>query len=160
MLVGPNGTAVDHGQRASERTIIGRLRVQLAQDLIPDAGWLPAAAAAVDGAPRPVAFGEVAPRGTSAQDPVDAIADGAVILVRATGVGFLGWQERREARPLRVGQVMSMQAPSLPLHHRLCRHTLGALIHRMNPGHPDLTCAADQAPVRTPELSLKLFSQR
>jgi hypothetical protein len=122
MVMRPNRRPIHNMEGPVERPVGVRLLLQAGQDTVPDARLLPAIAATGDGFPAANAGGEIDPGGAGAQHPDDACEDEAVILLRAAGVGFLGWQQRLEPLPLRLGEFVSFHnvknttpAPSLQI---------------------------------------------
>ncbi len=124
MLVAPDVAAVDQGQGSIQGAVIGRILLQGAQQLVPDAGQPPAAIAGRDRVPRAIPLGQIPPGSTGPQDPGDAIEHGAVGASGATGRWALWGKERGDSLPLLIGQFMASlraHAPGLP---RLCTHAL------------------------------------
>src|SRR5260370_32926651 len=90
------------------------LLLQRGQDAVPDTGCPPAVEAAGDRLVAAVALGQVLPGCAAAQDPLDAIDNWTMVVIGPPGPWFLGRQQRRQARPLIVGEVISVHTPSIP----------------------------------------------
>jgi hypothetical protein len=82
--------------------------LQLGQDTRPQPAALPPIGARGDGLPRPVAFGQVAPRCSSLGDPEYAVDDMSMIMEGAAAASRVARRhERRELCPLVIGQFMT-----------------------------------------------------
>jgi len=114
MLMGTDARAVDHRDRAVDLVVMGRLSLDLGQDPVPDPDLLPPAKPAIDRLPRAVPLRQIVPRRTRSLDPEDTVEDRAMIRVGPTGGRSLGWQQRCEAVPLVVSQLMASHPPTLP----------------------------------------------
>ena len=79
------------------------LLLDLGEDVVPDAGLTPAIEPTGDRADWPVAFRQVAPRRTGADDPEDTIDDTPVVGGRASSRWLLGRQQWLDFRPLLIG---------------------------------------------------------
>jgi len=66
--------------------------------------------AGVDGFPRPVAFGEVPPRGPGVEDPKDAVDNGPVVVEGVPQFAVMGTvgQEGLDASPLLVREFVTV----------------------------------------------------
>src|SRR5918999_322961 len=73
------------------------------KEALPDAGSAPTIKAAGYGLPGAVAFGHIAPGGTGAQQPQDAVDHLSMVQIGSTGSRFLRQKQRLEPLPLRVG---------------------------------------------------------
>jgi hypothetical protein len=73
------------------------------EEVRPDPRTLPAVEAAGHGPPWAIAFGEIPPRRTGAQNPEDAIQDASVIDRRPTGFRLLGRKQWLQLLPLHIG---------------------------------------------------------
>ena len=110
------------------------LGVHLRKDAVPEARLLPSVEAPGHCGPAPVAFGQVPPRRTRAQDPQDAVNDLPVIDRRSASMGFLRWQQRLQPLPLLVGQFEALyhtdqfNPVSQVLKHSLVRHRPALLL--------------------------------
>src|SRR5215207_9523802 len=91
--------------------------------LIPHPRLLPAIEAARHGPPRTVVLGEVAPRGSSAGYPQDAVNDTAMIAVGTAPFRLPRGQARFQTFPLLVCQICSHHARSVPTSW-FCKQTL------------------------------------
>ena len=94
VLLGPDGGAVDRDHRPDDGSDRVRFALQRLEDLLPDPLAAPAEQPVVAGLPLPVPLGHVAPGGTGAQHPENAVEDQPMILVLAAplplGRGQLG----------------------------------------------------------------------
>src|SRR4030095_7336939 len=98
MLVGSNDRAIDIVNGPVDLALgIGFLLHGL-KETLPDPRFAPAIETAGHRAPRPIAFRQIAPRGTGAQHPQDAVEDASMIQSGATRLGFLGWMHGLEQR--------------------------------------------------------------
>jgi hypothetical protein len=107
MLVSADDAAVDEmdGPIKVPGGIGGRL--ERGQELVPDPGPPPAIEPARHAGPLPVVRREVTPRCASSGNPEDAVHDGAVVMVGTPTRRALGWQERGEACPLGISQIVT-----------------------------------------------------
>jgi hypothetical protein len=104
VLVRSHHRAVDEVQAPVNITRRVGLSLQLGQDTGPHAGPLPVVEAAGDRLPRAVVLGQGAPGTPRAQDPEDAVEDGAVVLGRTAGTGLVRRQQWTQPLSLHVGQ--------------------------------------------------------
>lgn len=114
VLVRPDDGAVDEVRRPVDLARRVGHALQYRQQPGPDAARGPAPETAPDGTPGAEALRQITPGRTSAKDPQDRAHDGAVIAGRAAGPGPLGWKQRRESPPLRIGQFSSAARVDLP----------------------------------------------
>jgi len=96
-----------------------RLLAQRRDDPRPAAVALPAREAAIDGLPRPVALRQIAPRCTGGQDPEHPVENGAMLAIVAT-LRLTRRQQRREARPGRIGEFVTVSHTSARQQQPLC----------------------------------------
>jgi hypothetical protein len=108
--MGADRCAVDEVQRPVVPAFTVGLPLECRQHPTPDTGPLPAVEAGRDGLPGPIALGQGATGAAGAQDPEDAIEDGAVVPGRTTGAGFLQWEQGTKPLPLPVAQIVQFQA--------------------------------------------------
>lgn len=111
--MGTDDGAIDEVEVPVHPTGLVGLLLQRGQDTVPDAGRTPAIEAAGNRLRAAVALGQVLPGRPRAQDPLDAIDDGTMVVIGPPGLWFLGRQQGRQARPLLVGKVIAMHTPSL-----------------------------------------------
>jgi hypothetical protein len=125
MLVGSNHGAVDTVDLPIAPIHRLSLLLQLPQDPPEDAGLLPAVEATGHGTPRTIAFRQIAPGRSRAEDPQDAIQDSAMLMSGATPRGFLRWEQRLQPLPRGIGHISSVhRARSYPERNRICKHAL------------------------------------
>ena len=112
-----------HGRPVEEveRPIDLALLLERCQAALPDAGPLPAIAAAGDRLPRAKAFGQIAPGRSRFRNPQDTIKDRSMILVGPARSWAFRREHGRHLRPLLICQFMSSHVPILP---PLCTHAL------------------------------------
>ena len=124
MLVGSHDRAIDivHGPVDLARGI-GLLRHGL-KETLPETRFAPAIETAGHRAPRTRAFRHIAPRGTGAQHPQDAVEDASMIQSRSTRLRFLRWKQRLEPLPLRVGEFFAFHTGECTPPARVCKHVL------------------------------------
>jgi hypothetical protein len=82
MFVSADHGAVDTPERPGDAVLLGRARLELAEELLPEPARGPAPQPTVDGLPGPVALGQVPPRDAGVEDKQDAVEDAAVIQIR------------------------------------------------------------------------------
>jgi hypothetical protein len=87
-------------------------------------GCAPALATAGHRTPRPRAFRPIAPRGTGAQHPHDAVEEASMSQSGSTRERFLRWKQRLEPFPLRVGEFFAFHTGACPPPARVCQHAL------------------------------------
>ena len=75
------------------------------EDLLPDAGFAPALVAGVDRLPGTELVGQVPPGGASPDHSEHASEDSAVLLVGATTLRLLWWEQMRDAVPTLVREL-------------------------------------------------------
>ncbi len=92
MLMGTNDSGIDVMDGPLQRASRIGLLLERVQDLLPDAGLPPAIEAAGHCLPGTIARRQVTPGGTGAEDPQDAVDNRPMVVRRATGLGFLGWE--------------------------------------------------------------------
>jgi hypothetical protein len=125
MLVGADAGASAIGQAPVQRTGGIRLLRQSGQDVVEDAGSLPAGEATGHRAPRSIVLRQIPPGRAGAQAPQDTVQDGAMIMSRSASRGFLGWEQRSQPLPLDIGQISSVQSiRSYTEPNRFCKHAL------------------------------------
>lgn len=83
------------------------------EDLLPDASGAPALIAAVDRFPGTKLVGEFPPGAARPDDPKDAREDQAVVGIRPPGLGFLRWEQGRNARPALIRQLEPVRSEPL-----------------------------------------------
>src|SRR2546430_7834034 len=131
MLVGSNDRAIDivNGPVDLARGI--GLLLHGLKETLPDTRFAPAIETAGHSAPRTIAFRQIAPRGTGAQHPQDAVEDASMIQSRSTRFRFLRWKQRLEPLPLRVGEFFAFHTGECTPPARVCKHALvtGAIIY-------------------------------
>lgn len=115
VLVGPDDRPVHEVRAPVQPPGLVGLTLQRRQHVRPDAGRRPAAEAAPGRAPGTESLRQITPRRAGAKDPEDRAHDGTVITGRAAGRRPLRGEQRREAVPLLVGQLISTAPPDLPL---------------------------------------------
>jgi hypothetical protein len=98
--------AVDAPERVIELAPGVELALERREQPVPEPRAAPASEAAVDGLPRPIALGQIAPRHAGVQPEQHAVEDAAVILIGATPGGH-GGQQRRQPGPLGLGEFMT-----------------------------------------------------
>jgi hypothetical protein len=86
--------ALDPVNRPLEVASSFGLLLQGRQEVLEDPCALPAVEATGDGTPRPIAFGQIAPRGSCAQTPSEAVQDAAMVHGGPSHLRFLGWEHR------------------------------------------------------------------
>ncbi len=86
MLVGANDGAIDIVNVPVDLPIGIGLLLDGLKETLPDTRFAPAIEAAGHRAPGPIALGQIAPGGTGAQNPQDAIEDAS--MVRSGSAGF------------------------------------------------------------------------
>jgi hypothetical protein len=101
----------------------GLLRHGLTETL-PETRCAPALTTVGHRAPRPRAFRPIAPRGTGAQHPHDAVEEVSMSQSGATRGRFLRWKQRLEPLPLRVGEFFAFHTGACPPPARVCQHAL------------------------------------
>ena len=94
------------------------------KETLPDTRFAPAIETAGHRAPRTIAFRQIAPRGTGAQHPQDAVEDASMIQSGSTRFRFLRWKQRLEPLPLRVGEFFSFHTSECTPPSRVCKHAL------------------------------------
>jgi hypothetical protein len=107
VLVGTN----DGGIHVMRLPVQGTSRIGLfldrGEDVVPDAGFLPAIEPGRDRGRWTIVRGQVGPGRARAQDPQNAVDDGAVVVARATTLAALrratGWEQALDALPLAIG---------------------------------------------------------
>ena len=116
MGVGANARPVNEVQRPVEVPTGLGLVLEACQDLLPEAGPLPAAKTAVQRLPVAKVAGRVAPRGAGAEAPKNAVEHLAKVRIGATG----RWSRRRELAlqmvPLGIGEIVTMDVHLFILH--------------------------------------------
>src|SRR5215217_2646201 len=95
---------------ASSPAVGVRPPLQRGKDAIPHPRPLPAVEAAGDRLPRVVALRQGPPRAARAQDPEDAVEDGAVVVGGTAGAGLLRREQGTQPFPLCVGQLARFHA--------------------------------------------------
>ena len=120
MLMGTNDSGIDLMDGPLQRASRIGLLLERVQDLLPDAGLPPAIEAAGHCLPGTIARRQPTPGGTGAEDPQDAVDNRPMVVRRATGLGFLGWEQGRQLLPLVVGQVSSIHVSGV----RVCKLAL------------------------------------
>ena len=118
VLVGANARAIHEVDAPVHLASRIGLALGGGEDAVPDPRQPPAAEATVQGVPRTVSFGHIAPRGARPDLPEDAVEHPPMVDVRAARLGLLGWQERRQGRPPLVGQFMASNGHPKPYHPR------------------------------------------
>jgi hypothetical protein len=73
-----------------EEALVVQFVQQRGDDTNPGAVLSPRVEAVEHGLPRPIAFGEITPRGAGVQDPEDTIDDEALIVRRSPGLAVMG----------------------------------------------------------------------
>jgi len=94
-----NDRAVDHLHVAIVRLDDG------VHQVVPDARLAPAIEAVVCACVRPIALGQIAPRGAGPQHPKDAVENAPI--VSWFGTPAVHWQNRFDNAPLEVGEVVA-----------------------------------------------------
>ncbi len=84
--------------------MVGRVLLECVEDLLPDATTAPPVIATADGLPGTELLGQVAPGGAGPCDPEHPREDHAVVVIRATRVGFLRGKEVRDTFPAFIGE--------------------------------------------------------
>jgi hypothetical protein len=111
MLVGAHHRPIDVVLLPIDLSTHIRLPLQLGQDACPKSTALPPIEARGDRLPRPVALGQVAPRGPGLVDPEHAVDDAPMVVERtASSSRGARWQKRREVCPLFIGQFVTSHA--------------------------------------------------
>src|SRR4030095_12065700 len=124
MLVGSNDRAIDIVNGPVDLALgIGVLLHGL-KETLPDTRFAPAIETAGHSAPRTIAFRQIAPRGTGAQHPQDAVEDASMIQSGWTLLSFLRWKQRLEPLPLRVGEFFAFHTGECTPPARVCKHAL------------------------------------
>lgn len=99
------------------------------EEVVPDAGFLPAIEPGRDSGRRTRAVGQVGPGRAGPQNPQDTVDDRAMIVVgspaRTAFGGALRWEQGLELLPLFVSYVTSMHARSIPKGLRIRPSILG-----------------------------------
>ena len=103
----PDGAAVDTPELPVEPAGGVEVALERLDDAVPQPLPGPAPEARVHRGPRPVALGEVAPRAPGRVAEEHAVEDEPVIPVVRPRGGLRG-EQRRDAPPLRVGELMPM----------------------------------------------------
>ena len=101
--MGSNNRAIDKMEGPVKLSGGISLLLDRGKEPVPDASVAPAIEAARHRAPTPIAPGQIAPWGTGAQNPQDAIDDALMGQSRSTGFRFLRRKQWFEPLPLRVG---------------------------------------------------------
>jgi len=89
MLVGPNNGAIDILHVPVDVAVGVGLGLHRREQLLPDPRVLPAIKPTGDRAPGAIAFGQIAPGSTGAQNPENPIEDASMIYSRSAGLRFL-----------------------------------------------------------------------
>jgi hypothetical protein len=128
--MGPNHAAVDEVQVPVDEPGGVGLGLQCLQKALPDPGLAPAVEPARHRAAGAVALGHVTPRRAGAQNPQNAVEDGAMIVIGAARPRPLRGQQWRQKLPLLVRQLITLHVPSdgnpMAAGKPLCRHALVA----------------------------------
>ena len=124
MLVGSNDRAIDRVHRPMHLPRGIGLRWDGLKEAWPDTGFSPTIEAAGHRAPGAIAFRSIAPGGTGAQHPQDAIDDHSMVRSGPAGGGFLRGKQRLEPLPLRVGEFFSFHTSECTPPSRVCKHAL------------------------------------
>jgi hypothetical protein len=103
----PNNGGIDKVQVPVNLAAGIRLRLQGGQEALPQAGLAPAIEPTGDGADWTKALGQIAPGRTCAQDPQNAVQDGAVVVVGPSCRRPLGRQKRLKTLPLLLRQIIT-----------------------------------------------------
>jgi hypothetical protein len=110
VLVGANDRAVDEVHRPIQQTPAVGLPLEGAEDLLPQAGFLPAIEPAGDSMPRAEAPRQVSPWRSSGENPEDAVEQTPMRVRRTAHPAMLGRQQRNESTPLLIRQFVSTHA--------------------------------------------------
>src|SRR5947209_16825376 len=81
------------------------VRRECIEDLLPDTGLPPALIPAVDRLPGTEVLGDFPPGGARPDHPEQTGQDAAMVVGRPSRRWFLRWQDRRDPRPLLIGQA-------------------------------------------------------
>src|SRR3712207_4387459 len=132
VLVSANHARVHKVQVPVEQARCIGIGLQGLKHALPEPGLTPAIKAARHRPDRAVALGEIAPGRAHAQDPQDAVQDGAVFVVRPARARPFWRQQRFQTPPLRIRQCVTFHTPNmgaLTAPCTLCRRAL-VLRHR------------------------------
>jgi hypothetical protein len=124
MLVGSNDRAIDIVHGPVDLALGIGLLLHGLKETLPDTRFAPAIETAGHRAPRTIAFRQIAPRGTGAQHPQDAVEDASMIQSGSTRLRFLRWKQRLEPLPLRVGEFFAFHTGECTPPARVCKHAL------------------------------------
>ena len=146
----PNDAAVHEVQVPVDPPGCVSLCLQSLQEALPDPRLAPAIKPARHRPDGAVAIRQVAPRGARAQDPQNAVQNGAMIMIGATRPRPLRRQQWRETPPLLIRQCVTLHTPHMgtPTARRtLCRDALALRWH----SRQRASCEAGQT-VRTSQV--------
>jgi len=129
MLVGSNDRAIDIVHGPGDLALGIGLLLHGLKETLPDTRFAPAIETAGHRAPRTIAFRQIAPRGTGAQHPQDAVEDASMIQSGSTRLRFLRWKQRLEPLPLRVSEFFAFHTGECTPPARVCKHALARIIH-------------------------------
>lgn len=115
VLVSPHDGRIQVVHSPIELSFGVLLVLECLQEAIPYPRLLPAVEAACNSPPRTVAFGKVAPGGSGAIYPENAVYDAPMICVGSAGRGLLRWQVWLQTFPLLVVQISSSHTDSVPI---------------------------------------------
>ena len=124
MLVGSNDRAIDRVHGPVDLALGIGLLLHGLKETLPDTRFAPAIETAGHRAPRTRAFRHIAPRGTGAQHPQDAVEDASMIQSGSTRLRFLRWKQRLEPLPLRIGEFFAFHTGECTPPARVCKHAL------------------------------------
>src|SRR5262245_23285958 len=124
MLVGSNDRAIDIVYGPVDLALGIGLLLHGLKETLPDTRFAPAIETTGHRAPRTIAFRQIAPRGTGAQHPQDAVEDASMIQSGSTRLRFLRWKQRLEPLPLGVGEFFAFHTGECTPPARVCKHAL------------------------------------
>jgi hypothetical protein len=108
VLVGTNDGAIDEMDAPIKVACTIGLGLERRKDVVPDAFLAPAIVTTRDRADGTIALRQRWPGCAGAQDPQDAVDNPTMIFIWPTSMRFLRWEQRLEARPLFVCEIMSV----------------------------------------------------
>ena len=124
MLVGSNDRAIDIVHGPVERALGLGLLLHGLKETLPETRFAPAIETAGHRAPRTIAFRQIAPRGTGAQHPQDAVEEASMIQSGSTRLRFWRGKQRLEPLPWRVGEFFAFHTGECTPPARVCKHAL------------------------------------
>src|SRR4029450_12708985 len=147
MLGGANDRAIDIVHGPVDLALGIGLLLHGLKETLPDTRFAPAIETAGHSAPRTIAFRQIAPRGTGAQHPQDAVEDASMIQSGSTRLRFLRWKQGLEPLPLRVGEFFAFHTGECTPPARVCKHALEPSAHarrRLGARHAESRAAPGQ----------------